>query len=118
MKPWLPPATVQEGPPLAAHDGLADEWEALRRKVFNRDLGCIVPYVDPENDRPCKGMPTLDHVPERGKNALGKKAPDDEAHLVTVCAYHHTGQLWPETHRELERAYLARWWPQYHGERS
>lgn len=93
-------------------------WEALRRKVFNRDMGCIVPTVDRGESTPCKGMPTLDHVPERGKNGLGMKAPDDEAHLVTVCMYHHTGRLWPETHRELERAYLARWWPGLHGERE
>lgn len=86
-------------------------WEALRRKVFNRDMGCIVPTVDPRNGYPCKGMPTLDHVPERGKNALGTKAPDDEAHLVVICTYHHTGRNWPEGHREQERAYLAKWWP-------
>ncbi len=116
MKPWMPPASPQEGPPLAA-DGPGG-WTALMQHVGKRDgYQCIVPYVDPAEPTPCKGMPTLDHVPERGRNALGKKAPDDEAHLVTVCAYHHTGRLWPETHRELERAYLARWWPDIHGEK-
>lgn len=110
---WMPPASPQDREPLTA-DGPGG-WPLLRLTVFNRDMGCIVPYVDPDNDRPCKGMPTLDHVPERGRNGLGMKAPDDEAHLVTVCTYHHTGQLWPERHRDLERAYLARWWPQYHG---
>lgn len=92
-------------------------WDALRRKVFNRDMGCIVPDIDPHEQTPCKGMPTLDHVPERGMNALGRKAPDDEAHLVTICAYHHTGRQWPEQHRELERKYLAKWWP-IHAERD
>ncbi len=96
----------------------ADGWPALRIRVFNRDMGCIVPTVDPEYSYPCKGMPTLDHVPERGQNGLGTKAPDDEAHLVTVCMYHHTGRQWPEGHRELERAYLARWWPEVHGDAS
>lgn len=93
-----------------------DGWDALRLRVFNRDYGCIVPVVDPDDNYPCKGMPTLDHVPERGKNAMGKKAPDDEAHLVVICAYHHTGRIWPEGHRELERKYLAKWWPDIHGE--
>lgn len=114
--PWLPPASPQEGEPLAA--STPAEWDVLRPKVMNRDMGCIVPYVDPDEPHPCKGMPTLDHVPERGRNGLGMKAPDDEAHLVTVCSYHHTGVLWPERHRELERQYLARWWPGIHGERD
>ena len=96
-------------------DGIG--WDALRQVVWSRDWGCIVPTVDPGETTPCKGMPTLDHVPERGGNALGKKAPDDEAHLVTVCTYHHTGRLWPERHRELERVYLAKFWPNIHGER-
>ena len=92
-------------------------WDVLRFKVFNRDMGCIVPIVDPDNRYPCKGMPTLDHVPERGQNAYGRKAPDDEAHLVVVCMYHHTGVNWPEGHREAERLYLAKWWPELHAER-
>ena len=37
-----------------------DGWDALRKRVFNRDMGCIVPTVDPRNLYPCKGMPTLD----------------------------------------------------------
>lgn len=106
------------GEPARGNPRSADEvgWDQLRLIVFNRDYGCIVPVIDRNENTPCKGMPTLDHVPERGKNALGKKAPDDEAHLVVICSYHHTGRLWPETHRELERQYLARWWPDIHGE--
>ena len=111
---WLPPAYDRSGETPASVDTVG--WDAVRRAVFNRDMGCIVPYVDAGESRPCKGMPTLDHVPERGRNAYGRKAPDDEAHLVTVCMYHHTGIQWPERHRELEREYLARWWPDIHGE--
>lgn len=99
--------------PLSAQ---VDGWEAVRRAVFNRDMGCVVPTIDPTNRYPCKGYPTLAHVPERGKNALGKKAPDDEAHLVAECAYHNVDHPEGRDLREKQRQYLARWWPEFHGE--
>lgn len=115
LPPFYRDPVAPQGEVPRSADGIG--WDTLRQVVWTRDWGCIVPLADPGETTPCKGMPTLDHVPARGGNALGKKAPDDEAHLVTVCTYHHTGRLWPERHRELERAYLAKFWPAIHGER-
>lgn len=89
----------------------ADGWTALRVRVSNRDLGCMAPRLDLSENRPCKGMLTLNHVKE--EPMMGKKAPDDEAHLVTVCAYHHIDGGWATSRRGLEaqRAYLTRLYP-------
>lgn len=82
--------------------------------VFRRDLMCVAAAMDsghrcydafsnphaPDDFRRL----TLEHVPEAGKNALSKKAPDDPEHLVLMC---HRGNMeWGPTHREEERAWL------------
>lgn len=50
----------------------------------------------------------MDHV--RDQPRMGKKAPDDENHLVTLCAGHHletrAGRIWATANRPLLRAYL------------
>ena len=71
----------------AEHDG----WSWLREHTFRRDGGCIAPQrsimgdlVAPDG---CTGPLEWDHVKEHLK--AGAKAPNDEAHGVTVCSWHH-----------------------------
>lgn len=90
---------------------------ALRRRVLARDRHrCVAPTLD-VNAGPCRnrwGYPhcfmadddlTLDHV--KDQPMMGKRAPSDEAHLVTLCWGHHLGG-WATARRPLLREYLAR----------
>lgn len=116
------------------------EWEALRWRVMERDLHfthrehlsimasvggrattwnewtrsgtpCVAPFLDGTEWGKCSGVITLDHVKEH--LMMGKKAPDDEMHLVSLCWHHHLDG-WATAHRPALRAYLA----QYGGERE
>lgn len=99
-----------------------DGWAAVRNQVLARDRGCIF------RDRgygECAGPTDLDHVkeqPQIGGLQIKKradkhsyKAPDDEAHLVSVCAAHHRGERQVATSKEgrqFERDYLAERYPE------
>jgi hypothetical protein len=73
----------------------------------------------------CRGPLQLDHVkqvPQIGQLRISKqedpnshKAPHDEAHLVSVCRYHHTDTSWATGHRNLERRYLRTLYPEVWG---
>lgn len=80
--------------------------------VLARDGSCIAAQLDPGHR--CDGAPrTLDHVPERGRNAVGLRATCSEHEvadrhvLVVLCNFANTGG-WASAHRDDERAYLAR----------
>jgi hypothetical protein len=47
---------------------------------------------------------TLDHV--KSQPMMGKRAPSDMEHLVTVCEHHHLWSGWATSHRPLLRRYL------------
>jgi hypothetical protein len=103
------------------------EMTALRWLVFHRDGGCIA--VDPDKvgaehvvDTPCGNQygydhrsddllqMTLEHVREFA--AMGApKAPDEPWHCVTLCRKHGV-QAWELSHKDQERAYLARLYPE------
>lgn len=80
----------------------------LRIRVLQRDNGCVALRLDP-GAGPCAGRLTLDHV--RDEAMLGRRAPSDERHLVTLCELHHTGLVagsnWATSHRPELRVYLA-----------
>lgn len=99
-------------------------WDALRRAVVARDRYCISKRVDVFFDMTahdqCRdgfGWPTLDlefdHVKQ--ELAAAKKATDDEAHGVAVCAWHHRlSKEWrsdSKEHRTVIRAYLRKLYP-------
>lgn len=68
---------------------------------------CVVPTIDPSNPDACAGKQEIDHVKDEPR--MGKRAPDDELHLVAMCQNHNT---WHPPRRELrqaERAYLKRY---------
>jgi len=75
----------------------------LREAVFRRDMGCIAPFIEKTIDL-CSGRLTLDHV--KDQPMMGKRAPSDMEHLVTVCWHHHLDG-WATAHRPELRAYLA-----------
>jgi hypothetical protein len=77
----------------------------LRIEVFERDRQCVAPIIDYFCD-PCAGRLTLDHV-QSGYGRMGKRAPSDAAHLVTVCWHHHLDG-WATSHRPDLREYLER----------
>lgn len=121
-----------------------DGWTDLRWLVLRRDGGCVARQVDKvgievatDECQNANGWPMLwddvfqlelDHVKEQPnvgavvKKRLAKgstKAPDDEAHLVAICPWHHrggkAGATWATSHRPALRKMLARLYPEVWG---
>jgi hypothetical protein len=67
-------------------------------------IGCAASMLDPATSGPCFGPLTLDHVKDQAM--MGKRAPSDEYHLVTICLGHHVETRWATSHRPLLRWYL------------
>jgi len=76
-----------------------EQWRRLQRIV------CIVPAIDPDNPYPCGGKQEVDHV--KDAPMMGKRAPDDEYHLVAMCQAHNTLHPPRRELRQAEREYLA-----------
>lgn len=107
--------------------------ESVRREVLNRDLNhCVAPTVDAtagqchdKYGRSGYRVPIvhleLDHVREAGM--MGKTAPTDPAHLVSLCPGHHRGvgehgfggSIWATANRPLLREYLRAKEPAFYG---
>jgi hypothetical protein len=77
----------------------------LRIAILTRDGGCVAPYLG-GSFMDCSGRPTLDHV--KDEPMMGRRAPSDERHLVTLCEYHHLWSSWATSHRPELRDYLRR----------
>lgn len=89
---------------------------AVRYEVFARDgWRCIAPRIDRNKLNPCGGELTLDHV--KTTLRFGRRAESDPRHLVTVCDNHsergaRAGFQWNTANRDLERAWLAQFYPE------
>jgi len=75
---------------------------------------CVAVLVDWSQFTKCSGRLTLDHIKDQPR--MGKRAPSDEYHLVTVCEAHSengakAGYQWNTAHRAGLREYLARFRP-------
>lgn len=94
------------------------DLEVVKRWLRERNLGflyhgeipCPAVVMDPSQLGSCWGDWRLDHV--RDNPMMGQKAPDDEDHLIALCAGHdergaRAGYQWNTASRDLERAYLA-----------
>lgn len=68
------------------------------RAMWGQDMNGTV------QDGRAVGYLTLDHV--RDGPMMGKRAPSDIEHLVTLC-YHHHLDGWATSHRPALRDYLA-----------
>ena len=82
----------------------------LRLQVLTRDGGCIAPLLG-GSVHDCFGRLTLEHVKDELR--MGKRAPSDLAHLVTLCEGHtepgrRAGYQWntDKANRAKVRAYL------------
>lgn len=75
----------------------------LRIAVLERDQGCVAPRLG-GSVMDCGGRDTLDHVKDQPR--MGKRAPSDMAHLVTLCEQHHLWTGWATSHRPELREYL------------
>lgn len=75
----------------------------LALRVLLRDGGCVAVRLgaDPGD---CAGPLQLDHVKDAPR--MGRRAPSDERHLVTVCRGHHIDTGWATANRPLLREYL------------
>ena len=71
--------------------------------VLRRDQGCVAVALG-EPPYTCGGRLTLDHVKDQPR--MGKRAPSDPAHLVSLCLTHHM-EGWATSHRPALRVYLA-----------
>ena len=89
-----------------SEERLIRRW-SLRRfmtKRWHRSL-CLVELLDPPESVNCRGRWTLEHVKDH--LMMGKKAPDDEWHLVVLCRYHNVDHPPSKELRAKIRAYLA-----------
>ncbi len=71
--------------------------------VLQRDGGCVAPHLG-GSYADCSGRITLDHVKDQPR--MGKRAPSDPAHLVSLCEGHHLWTGWATSHRPALRQYL------------
>lgn len=85
---------------------------ALREAVLRRDRGCVARKLKAPGSCTTRfgwpaGLDTLelDHV--REQPMMGKRAPSDMGHLVSLCWFHHQGSGWATANRPLLREYLA-----------
>ena len=74
----------------------------VRLFVLERDHGCVAVTLG-ENMGDCRGRLTLDHVKDQPR--MGKRAPSDPQHLVSVCEWHHL-YGWATANRPALREYL------------
>lgn len=78
---------------------------AVALTVLRRDGGCVAVTLGALPSE-CRGRLTLDHVKDQPR--MGVRAPSDEAHLVSLCEWHHLQTGWATSHRPELREYLAR----------
>lgn len=78
--------------------------------VFTRDAGCVAPRLG-GSFHDCWGRNRLEHVKDEPR--MGRRAPSDPAHLVTLCEGHtesgmKAGRVWctDRENRAAMRAYL------------
>ena len=84
------------------------DWPGTYRQWLRAQrIVCIVPAIDPDNPYPCGGKQEVDHV--KDQPMMGKRAPDDEFHLVAMCQAHNTLHPPRRELRQAERAYLQAW---------
>jgi hypothetical protein len=78
--------------------------EEVALTVYQRDgYGCVAVRLGEPSTR-CYGRLTLDHVKDQPR--MGKRAPSDPQHLVSLCENHHIWNGWATSHRPELREYL------------
>lgn len=99
------PGQLQRHQPLRRSRRKDPVSPELRLAVLERDGGCVAArIIDSWEGELCHGRLTLDHV--RDEPMMGKRAPSDMAHLVSLCEWHHLESGWATSHRPELRTYL------------
>ena len=88
---------------MREHAARMGQIDRMREGIATR-VGCAAAFLDPLTSGPCLGPLTLDHV--KDQPMMGKRAPSDPQHLVTICLSHHVETGWATSHRPLLRTYL------------
>jgi len=86
-----------------------EQWALRPDRTEMTMPGCVAAFLDPNTSGPCWGRLTLDHI--KDEQRMGKRAPSDASHLVTLCQGHtedgaRAGAQWNTAHRPLLRWYL------------
>jgi hypothetical protein len=71
-----------------------------------RDRGCVPARLGAPD--PCQGRLTIEHVRDRDKASVGKRAPSDKWHTLMACLFHNGTWCLTSAAKELEREYLSR----------
>ena len=77
---------------------------SFRKWLASHPVICVVPVLDATNPYKCGGRQEVDHV--KDQPMMGKRAPDDEFHLVAMCQEHNTWHPPRKELRQAERRYL------------
>ena len=72
--------------------------------IMLRDGSCIFAALP---DHACRGHRTLEHVPGKNENAMGRRAPSDRLHLVVACLDANING-YASAHRDFARAHIAK----------
>lgn len=97
------------------HRVTTDE-RAVYQAVEERDRGCMALLLDPSITRDsCSARLTMQHV----KDGPGGPRITDVAHVLRVCEWHHIWSGWATSKAglALQRAYLAKLYPEAWGSR-
>ena len=85
---------------------------AMALEVFARDQGCVAPRLG-GSTMDCWGRNRIEHVQD-GYGRMGRRAPSDVGHLVTLCEGHtetgmRAGYVWAtdRVNRQAMRDYLS-----------
>lgn len=80
-----------------------------KRALTKSTIGCVAVFLAPITSGPCWGKLQLDHIKDQPR--MGKRAPSDPQHLVSLCDGHtepgmKAGFQWNTANRPLLREYL------------
>ena len=74
--------------------------------LHGRDRGCVPARLGAPD--PCQGRLTIEHVRDRDKPAVGKRAPSDKFHTVLACLHHNLTWCLTSAAKDAEADYIAR----------
>lgn len=92
--------------PMRRRPRRSDVPDWLPGYIRARDRECVPKLLGAPT--PCDGPLTLEHVRDRDKPSVGKRAPSDKWHVVLACLAHNTAWCLTTAAKNAERDYLSR----------
>lgn len=101
-------------PKVRAFVLMRDGYRCVAPQIDGRAGWCRDVWGNPITRWPARDLGPqyiqMSHVKDQGELAMGKKAPADPAHLVSLCPFHHTGteggSNWEARNRNRIRVWL------------